>query len=97
MGLTAPRSLPAVVVLAGFGTAVSGPLLADVALGGLASAADAGAPRARRAIRALAWLRLLGVLAEPVTWGRRRPRSAMVLSAAHLAVAISLVHYTGGP
>jgi hypothetical protein len=96
MRLTAPRSLPAVVVVAGFGTAVSGPLLVDVALAGLAPAADAGAPRPRRAIRALAWLRLLGVLAEPITWGRRRPRSAMVLSAAHLAVAMSLVHYTGG-
>jgi hypothetical protein len=95
--LTAPASLPTLVVLAGFGTAVSGPLLVDVALGGLAPAADAGAPRARAAIRTLAWLRLLGVLAEPITWGRRRPRSAMVLSAAHIAVAMALLQYTGDP
>lgn len=94
--VAAPASLPVPVVLVGWGTALSGPLVADVALVALGGAADRGRSDMRRPVRWLGVLRLVGVLSEPVTWGRRRPRWPMVLSAAQLLVAASLIH-AGAP
>ncbi len=89
--LRIPDRVPAPVVLVGWGTAVSAPWGMDALLVGLL----AGDPeRARRGARALAVLRVAGVLAEPVTWGRRRPRWAMGLSAAHLGLGGALLHAT---
>lgn len=90
--ITAPAFTPTAVVLAGWGTAVSGPLLVDVALLALGSRADEGQTAARRTIWVLGWLRLVGVLAEPATWGRRAPRWAMLLSTGHVAVAALMIH-----
>jgi hypothetical protein len=84
-----PSSAPAPVVLVAWGTAVSAPWWMDAALG--AAVAGGDIERARRAARVLGGMRLVGVLAEPMTWGRRRPRGAMALSAAHLALAGALV------
>ena len=81
--------VPASVVLVGWGTAVSAPWGMDALLVGLLAGDDPD--RARRGARALAALRVAGVLAEPVTWGRRRPRWAMALSAAHLGLGAALL------
>lgn len=88
--LVAPPAIPRPVVLAGWGTALSGPWLVDVGLAALA-VAGRGRHNGERAIRALGWLRLLGVLAEPATWGRRRPRWVVLVSAGHVAVAAALI------
>ena len=58
-------------MVVGWGTALSGPLVADAVLLAVAPVADHGHPGARRAVVLLAALRLVGVLSEPVTWGRR--------------------------
>ena len=87
--LRIPDRVAAPVVLVGWGTAVSAPWGMDALLVGLLAAADP--EQARRGARALAGLRIAGVLAEPVTWGRRRPRWAMALSAAHLGLAGALL------
>lgn len=89
--VSVPPTLPRSIVLAGWGTALSGPLLADVGLSTLACAADSGRHEASGAIRILGWLRLTGVLAEPATWGRRRPRWVVLMSAGHMAVAVALI------
>jgi len=96
LGLAAPSAIPRSVVLAGWGTALSGPWLVDGGLGALAVAADNGRADAGRAVRYLGWLRLAGVLAEPVTWGRRRPRWAVLVSAGQLALAAALIRSSSG-
>lgn len=95
--LTAPSALPRPVVLAGWGTALSAPWLVDVGLGALAVAADDGRPGARRWIRMLGWLRLVGVLGEPATWGRRRPRWVVLVSACHVALAAASIRSVRAP
>ncbi len=90
-GLPTPGRLPAALVIPGWGTALSGPLVADAALLAVAPAADRGDPAARRAVSALAALRLVGVVGEPVTWGRRPPRRTMVVAAGHVVLAAALL------
>ena len=87
-----PDRVPTPVVLVGWGTALSAPWAMTAAH--LALAAGPDAERTRAGTRALAWLGLAGVLSEPATWGRRRPRGAMLLSAAHLAVTLGFLHAT---
>ena len=89
--LAAPAAIPRPVVLAAWGTALSGPWLVGVGLGALAVAADGGREAAGRAICVLGWLRLAGVLAEPVTWGRRRPRWTVLMSGGHVVLAVALI------
>lgn len=90
-GLPTPGLLPAAFVIPCWGTALSGPLVADAALLAVASGADEGHGRARRAVSVLATLRLVGVLGEPVTWGRRPPRQAMLVAAGHLVLGVALL------
>ena len=94
--ISVPAELPAGVVLAGWGTALSAPLLMDGALGALSLAGDSRGATSR-AVRALGMLRLVGVLVEPVTWGRRAPRWAMLISVGHVAIAASLIRQAGRP
>jgi hypothetical protein len=82
-----PRRVPRAIELALFGTALSGPLVVD---GALLAGGRAGSPLGACTQR-FGWLRLIGVLSEPATWGRRRPRWTMVISAAQLAAAVGLV------
>jgi hypothetical protein len=89
--VVAPTAIPGPVLLLGWGTALSGPLLADAALVAFGHAADRGSQTMCRPVRWLGLLRLVGVLCEPVTWGRRRPRWTMALSGAQLVVACSLI------
>ena len=96
-GVRPPRCLPEALVVAGWGTALSGPLVADAVLIALAPVADRGHPGARRAVALLAALRLVGVLSEPVTWGRRPPRRTMVVAAAHLALGMALLRSATAP
>ena len=92
--LRIPASVPHAVALIGWGTAVSAPWAMDAAL--LSSLAGRDGERARKAARVLGALRVVGVLAEPATWGRRRPRWAMVLSAGHLALGGALLRTAAG-
>jgi hypothetical protein len=89
--IKAPASIPTGLVLAGWGTALSGPLLVDGVLGSLCLPAREPSPAVNRAVRALGSLRLVGVLAEPVTWGRRAPRWTMLIAAGHVVVAVGLL------
>jgi hypothetical protein len=91
LGIRAPAAVPTPLVLAAFGTALSGPLLVDAALLLLARGAERGNSEARWAFRAVGWMRLGGVLSEPATWGRRGPRAAIGISLAHLVVAVQLL------
>ena len=91
--IRAPEWTPTPVVLVAWGTAVSAPWFMDAALTTLVAGDDE--ERCRRGARALGALRFAGVLVEPATWGRRRPRWAMALSAAHLGLAASLVMAAG--
>lgn len=86
--VTVPDSLPESVVLVAWGTALSGPLAVDGLLLVLARRS------AHRAVAALAMVRLAGVLAEPVSWGRRPPRWTMVVSAAHVYLATQVLRHT---
>ena len=96
-GVSPPGWLPEAMVLPCWGTALSGPLMADAALLALAPAADHGHRGACRAVSLLAALRLAGVLSEPVTWGRRRTAPwAMLVAAAHLVLGVSLLRYSEG-
>jgi hypothetical protein len=90
-GLPTPGRLPAALVIPAWGTALSGPLVADAALLAMAPAAELGAPRARRAVSVLAALRLVGVFGEPVSWGRRPPRRTMLVAAAHVILGVALL------
>jgi hypothetical protein len=97
LGIRPPRALPEALVVAGWGTALSGPLLADGVLIAVAPAADRAHPGARRAVALLAALRLAGVLSEPVTWGRRPPRRTMIVAAGHFAVGAALLRSATAP
>jgi hypothetical protein len=90
-----PTSVPTPAVLVGWGTAVSAPWFMDAVL--VAALSGKHRDRALTAARALGALRVAGVLVEPATWGRRRPRWAMGLSAAHLALGGSLVRAARDP
>ena len=80
-----PFELEGPLELTVWGTATSAPFLMDAAL-------LVAPPTGRRVLGAL---RIAGTLAEPVTWGRRRPRAAMLLSAAHLALGVALLRSRG--
>ncbi len=95
--ITAPETIPSGLVLAGWGTALSGPLLVDGVLGSLCLPAREPSHAGVRAIRALGALRLAGVLTEPATWGRRAPRWVMLLGAAHVGVAVALIRTRSAP
>jgi hypothetical protein len=86
-----PRFVPAPLTTVVWGTALSGPLLIDAALLALTPAVAGGKAIACRVVRAGGVVRLAGVLAEPVAWGRRRPRRAMLVAAAQLVVAAGLI------
>jgi hypothetical protein len=86
-----PRFVPASLTTVVWGTALSGPLLIDAALLALAPAVAGGDAVAGQVVRTCGVVRLAGVLAEPVTWGRRRPRWAMLVAAAQLIVAAGLM------
>jgi len=86
-----PRFVPASLTTVVWGTALSGPLLIDAALLALAPAVAGGDAGAGQVVRTCGVVRLVGVLAEPVTWGRRRPRWAMLVAAAELIVAAGLI------
>ena len=85
-----PGFVPASLTMVLWGTALSGPLVIDTALLALAPAAR-GDGVAAQAVRTSGALRLAGVLAEPATWGRRRPRWTMVIAAAQVIVAAGLI------
>ena len=89
--ITAPAWIPRPVVLVGFGSALSGPLAVDAALLRLAMVSGEGNAAPSRWIGRFGWLRLAGVLAEPVTWGRRRPSWTMLLAGAQLATSVALI------
>ena len=86
-----PRFVPASLTTLVWGTALSGPLLVDAALLALGPAVADGDALAGQLVRTCGVVRLAGVLAEPVTWGRRRPRRAMLVAAAQLFVAAGLI------
>jgi hypothetical protein len=90
LGIRLPPSIPRPVELALWGTAVSAPFVTDAGLAILAAADVRRHPAAAAAITALGILRLAGLAAEPATWGRRRPRSAVLLSAAHVPLALAI-------
>jgi hypothetical protein len=77
-----PVRVPRPVELALFGTALSGPLAVDGLLVALGERPGV--------VRGLGWLRVVGVLSEPATWGRRRPRWTVVISAAQAAAGVAL-------
>ncbi len=88
-----PAAVPTPLVLVGWGTAVSAPWLMDAALARVLAGHDAD--RARTVARGLGALRCAGVLVEPATWGRRRPRWAMALSIGNLVLGAALVRAAG--
>ncbi len=84
-----PIRLPLPMIVTSYGTALSGPLAIDGLLAAATCRSDAG--QHANLIRRLGWLRVVGVLSEPATWGRRPHRWTVAISAAQLAAALALI------
>jgi hypothetical protein len=97
LGIVAPRGLPPALVLAAWGTALSGPLTVDGVLLASTRPGDHAIARSHLPLRVLGGLRLIGVLSEPATWGRRRPRWVVLLNVAQLGIAARLIHLSTAP